>query len=340
MNYSRAVDRHYNKDSVFSILSQPTAPFREEWVRRQVQDWCRINSIPQTSDPFGNMWVNVRNLAELANTKLLFVAHMDHPGIVIHDFPAPGQAIGEWLGGGPKNIKGCAVKLFSTSSQTLLDGVVEENEVEDDRPTKVTVKFSPTREDLNKLMPWGACLWFSELGDSWKVADGTWTVRAADDLFLVCVLLHALSFARPPSPDVAVLLTRSEEKGLIGSYFAASDTPLTCKTKVVSVDLTDAQEKGVMVRWKDKGTELDESFAEKLFGDLKGICDCYMQTRTSKGKTDSTAFSDLGFCSAGLSIPLKNYHNKKGKGAAPEEISENDRLALMTALRVVMGSGI
>jgi len=318
------------------VLSQPTAPFREKWVVKAIEKWCKKEGIDYNTDAFGNVWVNTGALTNLPKLKLLFVAHLDHPGIVIHDLIAPNIMAGDWLGGMPKNLVGQRVKAFSTSTKLILDGEIFEHH---EQAVKIRLDNSIALPAFSAALPWGACLWFEGLEGGYTKTDDTWVIRAADDLFLVWTLLEALKAVRPIRGEVGVLFTRSEEKGLIGSYFAATESPLTHKTKVISVDVTEVGEgrpEGVMVRWKDQDGQMDKKFAREIYERIKSRCRAFFQPGSSKGDTDSTAFSKLGFSTAGISITVGNYHNKVRGGVGPEFISEADRRDLLKALGVLM----
>ena len=70
------------------LLSQPTAPFREEHVAAVAQRVLQRAGIPFFRDPVGNVVIGCASRADyrrLARDKngeplRLFIAHMDHPG--------------------------------------------------------------------------------------------------------------------------------------------------------------------------------------------------------------------------------------------------------------------
>ena len=71
-----------------NILSQPTAPFRENHVITMATDFLTTENIPHFRDPVGNIVVGVASknayldLISKADKEpvRLFIAHTDHPG--------------------------------------------------------------------------------------------------------------------------------------------------------------------------------------------------------------------------------------------------------------------
>src|SRR5438045_656859 len=98
------INDHQILDSLLDgILTQPTAPFRESWVKRACLSYCYDLGLPVWEDAVGNLWVGARSAAEARKSSLVFVAHLDHPGIVIKKFTQSRGKIyaqGKWLGGG------------------------------------------------------------------------------------------------------------------------------------------------------------------------------------------------------------------------------------------------
>ena len=73
---------------LFSLLAQPTAPFREQHVIREVERQLLRTSIPYFFDPHGNIVLGVSSAAaykamlkkKTDEPVRVFIAHMDHPG--------------------------------------------------------------------------------------------------------------------------------------------------------------------------------------------------------------------------------------------------------------------
>ena len=77
-----------------AILTQPTAPFREDAVRREIMKQLgELPSVTVEQDAFGNVLTHYSRGP--ADARFVFAAHMDHPGFVR----------GEFLGGVPEEYR-------------------------------------------------------------------------------------------------------------------------------------------------------------------------------------------------------------------------------------------
>lgn len=339
-----------------TILTQPTAPFRESWVKRAVLSYCRAERIPLREDALGNFWVNVRHPAEIARARMVFVAHMDHPGMVIRGFRRRGGRVfadARWLGGGPMDIRGHEVQVFSDVNALLVfDGVVRSHTRGPRGPEQVTLEITAGRvgskdlareactpRGLRQLGPWGACLWYRKAGVPAGVAarGGKWHTKAADDLVGVCAILRGLRLAR--RSGVVGLLTRAEESGFHGALHVIRKKLLDPrKALVVSVE-TSAELPGArpgggpVVRLGDRTTVFDPAFNHWLTARAEELARLdrtfRFQRRVMDGGTcEATAFNCYGFVTTGLSTPLVNYHNQdyaRGtRGPRPEAVAQAD----------------
>lgn len=283
--------------TILEILSQPTAPFRESWVMRACQAYCTRNRIPFFEDSFGNVWVNAKSATAAKRAKLAFVAHTDHPGVVVQKFFKRGQKVfaeGTWLGGGPLDIRSHDVLIFShVDACAVFNGKVVRHTVNGMRgPDKVTIEVQAnqvfswlgqtqllgkrqTRSLLEALCsakgfqtlgPWGACLWYKKQGVSAGVRkhQGFWQTKAADDLIGVCALLESIRHTR--AKGCVLLLTRAEESGFHGALDVLTKKRLNPKmTRVVSIETSATLPgallgKGPVVRLGDRSTVFSPAF--------------------------------------------------------------------------------
>jgi putative aminopeptidase FrvX len=359
------------------VLTQPTAPFRESWVKKACLGFCRENRLPVCEDDVGNLWVNGSPAKAKKDTSLLFVAHLDHPGILIDRFTQSRTrngrilAQGKWLGGGPFDIDGCDVKIFSdVNALVVLDGIILKHSNGDRGPDRVWIEIKPsilaqatcTSEGLRNLGPWGACLWYRKQ----NVAAGIkkvvgrdkrhyWLTKAADDLVGACALLTAMVESRMPK-NVSLLLTRAEESGFHGTLHVLQSKILNPeKTKMISVE-TSAELPGAevgngpVVRLGDRSTLFDPLFVqwiqEQATAWRASNKNFKFQRRVMDGGScEATAFNCYGFKVAGLSTPLVNYHNisslqgllagQNGK-PLPEAVSADDVEYLKELLKFLM----
>ena len=92
-----------------TLLSCPTAPFREETVATVITTWLSRAKVPCFRDPVGNIVVGAssraeyRRLVRVRSTEPLrvFIAHMDHPGFHGLRWLSDRRLEVEWHGGSP-----------------------------------------------------------------------------------------------------------------------------------------------------------------------------------------------------------------------------------------------
>lgn len=349
---------------VNDLLSQPTAPFRESWARRSCLAFCANQKIPVFEDNIGNLWVNCRSLTEARATRLLFVAHMDHPGMIVRRFERRGRAIfahALWLGGGPKNLRGCPVRIFSdVNALTMLEGTVIRNSVGPRGPAEVVIRLQSNSgataalrtadglHNLGDLGLWGACLWYPKQGlrHGVKKRGKVWVTKAADDLAGIASLLAALRLSGAPK-GVALLISRAEESGFHGSLHVLTKKWLDPKrTIMISVETSAFRPgatlgAGPVVRLGDKASVFDPAVTAWIQNTADAITKGgrrgdprlpqFQRQVMDGGTCEATAFTYYGFRAGGLSIPLKNYHNQipGSNRPGPEEVSINDVIGLV-----------
>lgn len=342
-----------------SVLTQPTAPFRESWVKRAIMTFCNESRVPVYEDETGNLWAGARTRKEAQNASLVFVAHMDHPGMVITGFRQRAGHIfakAKWLGAGPMDIRNFDVKVFSdVNALTVFDGVVRSHTTGPRGADDVEIEIKPselaraaaTERGLKALGPWGACLWYHRQGVPTGVlkTKDLWITKAADDLVGACAILDGYVRAGRPR-GVVTLLTRAEESGFHGTLAVLKKKMLDPeKTLMISVE-TSAQlpgaelGKGPVVRLGDRSTIFNPAFvywtqlrAAELAARDKAF---HYQRRVMDGGTcEASAFNMYGFQVAGISTPLKNYHNIPPYSPRPEpeavSVSDVEGLARLSA---------
>ena len=345
------------------VLMQPTAPFRESWVKRSVASICADARLPLFEDDIGNLWVGARNLREAHRASLVFVAHLDHPGIVITGFrqtPSRILATGTWLGGGPMDIRSFDVKVFSdVNGLTVLDGVVSSHtkgprgakDVEIEIKPSALARAACTLTGLKSLGPWGACLWYRKQGVATGVVKRKerWVTKAADDLVGVCALMAGYARAGKPRGVVA-LLTRAEESGFHGTLAVLEKKLLNPKkTLMISVETSSQLPgaelgKGPVVRLGDRATIFSSAFvywtqarAAELAARDKSFK--YQRRVMDGGTCEATPFNCFGFQVAGISTPLHNYHNIAASGRPePEAVDVGDVEGLTKLIAHLMKS--
>lgn len=322
------------------ILSQPTAPFRETWVYAALEEICRQNKLRYVYDDFGNLWVGAKSVAALKKSKLVFVAHTDHPGFVILSSKIhKGKTLlrTQWLGGGPTDLKDHAVEVFSTYENRIrIPGSItkvtqgkrgaDKVEIELDMPLKVDSSF-------------GSCLQYKDAPCGVALSSKKfWMSKAIDDLMGASCMLHAyLKSSKPAS--VALLFSRAEESGFHGALYALEKGLLSpAVAKMISVESSAFRPKampgdGPIVRLGDFTSTFHPVMIQWMKGEAAALQKRDRSFQFQKqlmdgGSCEATAFQCFGFQVGGISIPLVNYHNidsaKKLTRPQVEMVSQQD----------------
>lgn len=342
------------KKLIEHVLSQPTAPFRESWVKQALVKKFNDEKLPFFEDSFGNFWIGPSNLRQARQSELVFISHLDHPGIIVQridwkeDEKSIGTAQGIWLGGGPMDIRNKKVLVFSHADLGFqFTGTVYHHTNGARGPNEVHIKLDASKhnkesrkaidECIARNSAWGACLWFPKNVEFKK--NLCWT-KAADDLMGVCSLLHAYSNVYRQNKHVknkiSLIFTRAEESGFHGTLGILLKKWLNPgKTVMISVEASAVRPGGVLhggpvLRLGDKmslfQTEMINWMKHQGVALQKKSPSFQFQAQImSGGSCEASAFQLFGFKVGGFSIPLLNYHNLNGKR---EAVSLQDSIQL------------
>jgi putative aminopeptidase FrvX len=327
------LDRNTARKILEPILASPTAPYLEDAVAAQVIRILDEMNLPHTVDGYGNIVVRCPGAGK-SSARIGFMAHMDHPGFEVIETRSNGVRAA-WHGGVMEEyFAGAAVRFYAG-----------------DREYTGTVRSVTNDEETNRVgtaliacdspPPVGA------LG-MWDVApveflNGMIRSRALDDLagcaMMLCILSELAD--REIDAEVWMLFTRAEEVGFVGAIGLARSGRIPASLPVVSIEMSRATPgatpgMGPVVRLGDKSSVFDNSF-------LRFLRDTAHDMRTEHGlksqqmlmeggACEATALDAFGFRTAGLALPLGNYHNMAPGGPngpwtlQPEEINFNDFL--------------
>lgn len=312
----------------------PTASGLEHRVVDWVRTWVgRRPDLRLTEDSGGNLLI-IRK-GRKRRDPVLAVAHMDHPAFVVAEV-AGHEAVFEFRGGvRPEYFDGARVDFVTGRAHR----------------GRVTTYEAQTRTGLIEVggpMP--------EPGDiaRWHVAArkpraGRFLAYACDDLAGCAAGLAALDRARQ-RPDLAhfgVLLTRAEELGFIGAIHAAATGGIPAEARLLSIETSRASSDaplgaGPVIRVGDATTVFDHDLTNRISAAAQEAGLLHQRRLMSGGSCEATAFGTYGFRTAGLCLPLGNYHNmgnldevEAGHGdASPmlEEVSVDDFHGLVDLL--------
>jgi len=336
-----------------ALLSQPTAPFREQRVIDFATEVLRRVAVPWFQDPVGNIVVGVASaqayrqcLRQKTGEPLrLFIAHMDHPGFHGVAWRSATRLAVRWHGGSPvKHLRGARVWLAGENGWTG-EGRIASAKLRRDRRALATAEIAfaaggprPPAASLYGGLRFRAPVW--------RQGRRLYT-QAADDLIGVfAVLVTALDLfggrrTRKSSPFIG-LLTRAEEVGFVGAvahfdlgWLAQARRPVVCVSLEASRTLPGAiVGKGPVVRLGDRRTVFDAGGLRVLSDLAENVLPGRHQRRIMDGGTcEATAAIAWGLPAIGISVPLGNYHNEgfeggpssRGpRGPAPEFVHLDD----------------
>lgn len=133
--------------------------------------------------------------------------------------------------------------------------------------------------------------------------------------------------------NMTVLLNRAEEVGFVGALDMIRSGVLSPDDSYLSIESSrelpgSMPGKGPTIRLGDKATAFDPNLLALLddaAGRLKARGSKVQRLRLTGGTCEATAYLVFGFESAGVAVPLVNYHNGWGaKAVAPERVRVKD----------------
>ena len=327
----------HHQQLLLSLLSQPTAPFREMFVSRWVTDLLAQQAIPYFIDPVGNVVVGATSLTDYrrllreasAEPLRVFIAHMDHPGFHGMRWVAPNVLRIRWHGGSPtKYVRGSRVWLTTDAGWTG-EGVLRNIKLHPKGYAIGSAEVQVKSSLLADGRPAAKQLFggFQFRKPVWKSGSKLYT-RAADDLVGVfCIVATALEVfgqrRQNQRPPFIGLLTRAEEVGLVGAvghfeagYLQAARRPVVCVSLEASRTLPGAiVGKGPIVRLGDRRTPFDADALQVLTELAEAVLPQQHQRRIMDGGScEGSAAMAYGLATIALAVPLGNYHNQGLEG--------------------------
>jgi endoglucanase len=363
---------HARHDKLLTeLLTQPTAPFREEHVAAVAQRVLKQAGIPFFRDPVGNIILGCasragyRRLArETSGEPLrLFIAHMDHPGFHGVRWVSNTRLRIKWHGGSPvRHVSGSRVWL-ATAHDYRAEGrlgrvrLLKSRHAIDTAEVHVNGAMRGARPKADTL--YGG---FRFRAPVWRAGKKIYT-KAADDLVGVFAIiataldLHKKSRGKK-SPPFLGLLTRAEEVGFVGAighfeldWLAGARRPVIAVSLETSRTLPGAfVGKGPVVRLGDRRTVFHPGHLKVLTDVAQDVLPGKHQRRVMDGGScEATAAITYGLPAIGLSVPLGNYHNegfeggpdcRAPRGPAPEFVHLDDIDGLLKLCQTLMRNGL
>jgi endoglucanase len=364
------------EDLLRTLLSQPTAPFREKHVIQALRHTLSRGHVPFFEDRIGNVVVGVgsekeylqllRSQSHAKEPVRVFIAHMDHPGFHgsrwINTKEGHDELEVKWHGGSPTAFLKDAKTWLATSQGPWGEGRITQAQLLENgraiqtarvRILKAVIPSHGARPRAEEI--YGG---FSFRSPLWKEGDLYYT-KAADDLVGVFAIvslaldLFSKKGKNKHAPMIG-LLTRAEEVGFIGAighfeagYLQKAKRPILCVSLETSRTLPGAElGKGPVVRLGDKYTVFDAG-ALRVFTELalKSLPEKHQRRVMDGGSCEATAATVYGFPCIGISVPLGNYHNQNLEGGpdstgpngpAPEFVHQDDIEGLLTLCHALL----
>lgn len=337
-----------------SLLSLPTAPFREKFVFEFCVEYLTSNKIPFWIDATKNIVVGVKSkknyhqaLSRRTKEPLRFViAHMDHPGFHGKKWLKQKGSRHEleiiWHGGSPaKALRGQRVWISSLedSSATVFKHEAIISEVKLDsrgrfvKTARVFIKkpwWSAPRDRPQAEQLFGA---FAFRAPVWQQKKNLYAGGADDIIGVYSILATAKQLWKSKHParhNFVALLSRAEEVGFIGTIgHFEKELPKKIRRELLVLSLEASRTlpgatigSGPVVRLGDKSNVFDSHYSQALLLASKKALKTRYQRRIMDGGTcEATAAVAYGFRAVGISVPLGNYHNVSFQGGPDSRAS-------------------
>ena len=334
----------------FSILKTltelPGVSGRETAVREYLKNLLKDSADEIRTDALGNLIVFKKGSS---NKNLLFCAHMDEVGLMIHFVDERGFLRFVTVGGiDPRTLLAQRVRVQTKSDALwgIIDTKPAHITTEADRGKALGVKelfidLGLSAEEAKKRVEPGA---WAVLDRSYEeFGDGKISAKALDNRAGVFVLAEVVRALKNPFYNVYAVFTVQEEVGLRGATTAAygvnADVSL-CLDTTGAADIPGCAPQdyicslggGVGLTALDARTITPEN----LFNELKQICDTHnirRQVRVApRGGNDAGAvhLSKTGVPTCGLSVPTRNIHSNV-EIVSKQDLEDTFRLAYWAA---------
>ena len=264
-----------------TIVNTPTAPFHEYLMRDTIRELLEpLAGVRLEEDAFGNLIA--RYGPEDVPVGWCFGSHMDHPGWVRR----------------PEDLGEFKVEAHRERGDFYFLGGV---------PERYFAK-QPAMQEFGDFGMWDL--------PAFEVKGTQIHSRACDDL-VGCAAIVALLIDLSESgadASVAGAFTRAEEVGFVGAVEMGKTWPFADETCFVSLETSIAVPpaeigSGAMVRVGDRISVFDHRATANMLAAADKREIPKQRALLDKGACEATAFQAFDVRTAGISVPLGNYHN-------------------------------
>lgn len=323
-----------------TLLIQPTAPFREHYVRAVIEATARRLDLRTRRDRFGNVYVAYR---QGRSAPIAFTAHMDHPGFEVLVGGRRPQA--RLLGGvkashlraarvvfhpDPRSARG---RAHAVAAPAGVRGRVVS--VHSHRPRGARRPVVEIECTCRAHVEPGSFGYFDLPG--FELQRGRLASKALDNLVSCGAILAVMARLRRrrSAADLLGVFTRAEEVGFVGAGGVLRSRALAASRPLVVLESSQASAQapigsGPVLRVGDRmtsfGPEMDVWLADRaaeLARRRKRFR--YQRALMTGGACEASLYVLHGRRVGALALPLGNYHNMTPRGGiGPEFISPED----------------
>lgn len=315
------------------VFDQPTAPFREGFVLAEISKILTENAVPYFFDKGGNLIAGVSSAQQLKNSgfRIVLFGHSDHPGFHIHQQISETKCSARWFGGAPfSHMMNAAVRVYDPTNRASIRATITDFSNFDSSKEGHLFELQLNEAANLSLESFGG---FDYPGC--EINGDLISTRAADDLAGCVIALGALLDQKENKDSrLLAVFTRAEEVGFIGCLKLLKQNILPKEAWCVSLEasrqLPEAEiTKGPVLRIGDRTFIFDPEFCAVLWKVAQDLAKndssfIYQRRLMSGGTCEATPLCMAGFKTAGIAVPLLNYHNSAGNGPGPEQISLHD----------------
>lgn len=316
------------------MASVPGASFQEQAVEAAIRKTFQGTGIKVRKDPSGNLVVRLGPRSSV-KPPLVWVAHMDHPALVIQEMTNQKNVFfAKPMGDIPVDqLKGKSLPLFRLSKDKII--TIGKAQVIKRQKGVVFLQTSANASAGDFCRAWPGKL---QIGKTWVQGP------AIDDLAGCAGIISALLALRKEKlrQPVIGLFTRAEEVGLVGATDVAKRRNLPKDALIYSVEMSHhlpgaTPGKGAVIRLGDASGLFDPSMIDAMVSQARLVQGQIplQAALMSGGVCEASSFRSFGYKTAGLACPLVGYHNRGIKSSVPEQIRVSDYLSLVAFIRVI-----
>jgi endoglucanase len=323
-----------------TLLTQPTAPYREHYVRAVIEATARRLDLRTRRDRFGNVYVAYR---QGRAAPIAFTAHMDHPGFEVL---VGGRRPSARLLGGVKasHLRGARV-VFHPDPPDARGRPHTDATPAGIRGRIVAVhSHRPRRARRSVVEIEAACKAHVEPGSfgyfdlpGFELQRDRLASKGLDNLLSCAAILAVMARLRRrrSAADLLGVFTRAEEVGFVGAGGVLRSRALAASRPLVVLETSQASAlapigAGPVLRVGDRMTSFDPEMDVWLADRAADLARRrkrfrYQRALMTGGACEASLYVLHGRRVGAVALPLGNYHNMTTRGSiGSEHVSPDD----------------